>query len=411
MPSSGGFAAPSGRDLDAARTADIVRERLAKALTADSPLVTRLPKADTSVAIEIEDRDGARSGLTLLLDRRPPAVLEGVRAAEITLVLSVAQAMAFAHGALKLAPQALTGCVRCSGPARKFLAVEPVMRSLLRASAEPNGVWSGNEELTGLAAIAPIASPDVLAVETRDLRKRFGRQQILDGISLQVPEGALSVVMGPSGTGKSVLLKHVIGLLRPDSGDVLVRGRPLSRMRQSEVHTLRRGVGVMFQDGALFSSMSIYDNVAFPLRQHTDLREHQVRELVMQQLVAVGLADARKKSPAELSGGMRKRAGLARSLVLDPGIVLCDEPDSGLDPVRTALLGELLVNRHAARGGTMIVVTHDTDLARLIADHVSVIWRGKVVEAGPAESVWNSEHPFVRQFLSGRPRGPLQMDG
>jgi phospholipid/cholesterol/gamma-HCH transport system ATP-binding protein len=166
----------------------------------------------------------------------------------------------------------------------------------------------------------------------------------------------------------------------------------------------------MFQDGALFSSMSVYDNVAFPLRQHTDLAEPQVREIVEEQLEAVGLWQARDRLPSELSGGMKKRAGLARSLVLDPVIILCDEPDSGLDPVRTALLGELLMERHAELGGTMVVITHDIGLARLVADHVSVVWRGQIVEAGPADDVWSSPDPFVHQFLSGAADGPLTMD-
>jgi phospholipid/cholesterol/gamma-HCH transport system ATP-binding protein len=251
---------------------------------------------------------------------------------------------------------------------------------------------------------------DIVAIETRGLEKRFGSNQVLRGVDLKIPEGSLSVVMGPSGTGKSVLIKHIVGILKADKGDVLVRGRVLSRMSRSQVLALRREIGIMFQDGALFSSMNIYENVAFPLRQHTDLEEPEVREIVEQQLDAVGLWQARDRYPAQLSGGMKKRAGLARSLVLDPGIILCDEPDSGLDPVRTALLGELLMERHAELGGTMAVITHDIGLARLVADHVTVLWRGVVVAAGPAEDLWGSEDPFIHQFLTGGPDGPLGMD-
>jgi phospholipid/cholesterol/gamma-HCH transport system ATP-binding protein len=264
------------------------------------------------------------------------------------------------------------------------------------------------EMVRGRNGAADIA--DIVAIETRGLEKRFGSNHVLRGIDLQVPEGALSVVMGPSGTGKSVLIKHIVGILKSDKGDVLVRGRALSKMSRSEILALRREIGIMFQDGALFSSMSVYDNVAFPLRQHTDLAEPEVREIVEEQLEAVGLWQARDRFPSQLSGGMKKRAGLARSLVLDPGIILCDEPDSGLDPVRTALLGELLMERHAELGGTMVVITHDISLASLVADHVSVVWRGKIVEAGPAEDVWASEDPFVHQFLSGAADGPLSMD-
>jgi phospholipid/cholesterol/gamma-HCH transport system ATP-binding protein len=249
-----------------------------------------------------------------------------------------------------------------------------------------------------------------LAIETRGLRKSFGHATILESVDLQVPEGSLTVLMGPSGTGKSVLIRHVIGVVAPDDGEVLVHGRSLQGMRRGELLRLRREIGVMFQDGALFSSMNVYDNVAFPLRQHTDLRESEVREVVMHHLSSVGLADATGRYPGELSGGMKKRAGLARSLVLDPAIVLCDEPDSGLDPVRSALLGEVLIDRHRDLRGTMVVVTHNVALARLVADHVIVLWRGRVLAAGAAEPMWNSEDPFIRQFLAGAPHGPLGMD-
>lgn len=251
---------------------------------------------------------------------------------------------------------------------------------------------------------------DFLAVETRGLRKSFGPNEILKGTDLQIPEGAITTVLGPSGTGKSVLIKHIIGLLRPDAGEVFVHGRSLNAMSRSEVLALRREIGVMFQDGALFSSMDIFDNVAFPLRQHTDLNDSEVRAIVEEQLGLVGLADAAGAYPREISGGMKKRAGLARSLVLDPGIVLCDEPDSGLDPVRTALLGELLVTRQGDMGGTMIVVTHNIELARLISDYIAVLYGGGVVEAGPVDAIVDSSNDFVRQFIAGDIDGPLTME-
>jgi phospholipid/cholesterol/gamma-HCH transport system ATP-binding protein len=251
---------------------------------------------------------------------------------------------------------------------------------------------------------------DVLAVETRDLRKAFDGTPVLNGVDLQLPQGAISTVIGPSGTGKSVLIKHILGLLRPDRGDVLVHGRRLAGMSRSEILALRRGIGVMFQDGALFSSMSLFDNVAFPLRQHTNLDEREVHAVVSEHLEAVGLLAAAEQTPAQLSGGMKKRAGLARALVLEPGILLCDEPDSGLDPVRTSGLGELILERQAEIGGTIIVVTHDIALARLISDHIAVLWRGEIVASGSAERVWSSDDPFVRQFLDGDTDGPLTMD-
>jgi phospholipid/cholesterol/gamma-HCH transport system ATP-binding protein len=249
-----------------------------------------------------------------------------------------------------------------------------------------------------------------LAIETRDLHKAFGSARILQGVDLQIAEGSICAIMGPSGTGKSVMIKHILGLLKPDQGEVFVRGRSLQKMSRSEVIAIRKDIGVMFQDGALFSSMTVYENVAFPLRQHTNYNDREVRETVMEHLTKVGLAHAIDRYPSELSGGMKKRAGLARGLVLDPGIVLADEPDSGLDPVRTALLGELLIERHAELGGTLIVITHNMMLAKRVSDYVAVLWRGKLVASGPAEEMFNSGDEFIRQFLSGDSIGPLGMD-
>jgi phospholipid/cholesterol/gamma-HCH transport system ATP-binding protein len=261
---------------------------------------------------------------------------------------------------------------------------------------------------------APLAvdasSAVTLAVETRGLRKSFGQHRVLDGVDLQVPDRSLTAVMGPSGAGKSVLVKHIIGIQKAEQGEVLVHGRALSKLSGSELTAMRRDIGVMFQDGALLSSLNVHDNVAFPLRQHTNLNEAQIRELVDDRLRAVGLLQARTKYPSELSGGMKKRVGLARSLVLEPSLVLCDEPDSGLDPVRTALLGRLLAERHDELGGTMVVVTHNVSLARLICDYAAILWRGTVVAQGPADEIWNSEDPFVRQFLTAETVGPLGMD-
>jgi phospholipid/cholesterol/gamma-HCH transport system ATP-binding protein len=400
----------SWRPGDTRRVAERLGAHIVAALDVDPRLSRRLGKAGTTVSLEIGRTAGAPDHLTLLLDRQPPELRAGREPAEVTIFLREEQAAAMAVGRLRLPALIAAGQVTATGPVRRFLAVEPVLRNLLRRTAGP----TEDTMAAGIAvADAPAAAidPDLLAVETRGLVKRFGRQEVLSGLDLQIPEGSVSVVLGPSGTGKSVLLKHIIGLLAPDDGEVIVRGRSLRRMNASEALALRRDVGVMFQDGALFSSMDVFDNVAFPLRQHTDLREPQVRQIVEEQLAAVGLSDARGKRPSEISGGMRKRAGLARSLVLDPGIVLCDEPDSGLDPVRTALLGELLVDRHAALGGTMVIVTHNLGLARLVADHAAVVWRGKVVESGPADRLWRSTDPFVQQFLAGAAQGPLDMEG
>jgi phospholipid/cholesterol/gamma-HCH transport system ATP-binding protein len=248
------------------------------------------------------------------------------------------------------------------------------------------------------------------AVEFIDVKKAFGRNTVLNGLNLGIPEGQISMILGPSGTGKSVCIKHMVGLLYPDEGDVLVHGESVPNMRDDDLFEMRKKFGVLFQDGALFGSMNLYDNVAFPLRQHTDKGEDEITEIVTRRLKEVGLGGAGDKMPNELSGGMRKRAGFARALVLDPQIVLFDEPDSGLDPVRTALLCELIKEIHEENGGAYVVITHDIMSARRVAEYIAILWKGRIVESGPASELFNSDNQFVRQFLSGEARGPLGME-
>jgi len=243
-----------------------------------------------------------------------------------------------------------------------------------------------------------------------DVYKRLGGVPVLNGLNVAFPDDTITVVLGPSGTGKSVLIKHMIGLMFPDSGDIIVHGKSVPSLTMPQLLELRRKIGVLFQDGALFGSMNVFDNVAFPLRQHTDFSEAQISERVTQRLADVGLGDAMRDAPSQLSGGMRKRAGFARALVMEPDIVIFDEPDSGLDPVRTALLCELIQEMHAIHGGTYIVVTHDIASARRIGEYIALLWRGRIVEAGDAARMFSSENPFVRQFLSGSAEGPLTMD-
>ncbi len=243
-----------------------------------------------------------------------------------------------------------------------------------------------------------------------DVHKRLGGVPVLNGLNVAFPDEMITVVLGPSGTGKSVLIKHIIGLMFPDSGDVIVQGQSVPTLTMPQLLALRRKIGVLFQDGALFGSMSVFDNVAFPLRQHTDNSEAQIAKLVSERLADVGLTDAIDDLPSQLSGGMRKRAGFARALVMAPDIVIFDEPDSGLDPVRTALLCELIQEMHSIHGGAYIVVTHNIASARQIGEYIAVLWRGRIVDAGNAERMFSSENPFVRQFLSGEAEGPLTMD-
>jgi len=248
------------------------------------------------------------------------------------------------------------------------------------------------------------------AVEFVEVHKAFGKNKILRGLNMGIPNNKISMILGPSGTGKSVCIKHMVGLLYPDDGDVLVHGESVPNMADDDLFEMRKKFGVLFQDGALFGSMNLWDNVAFPLRQHTDKGEDEIEEIVSRRLREVGLEGAHDKMPNELSGGMRKRAGFARALVLDPDIVLFDEPDSGLDPVRTALLCELIKEIHEENGGAYVVITHDIMSAKRVAEYIAVLWKGRIVESGPAEELFNSDNQFVRQFLSGASRGPLGME-
>jgi phospholipid/cholesterol/gamma-HCH transport system ATP-binding protein len=248
------------------------------------------------------------------------------------------------------------------------------------------------------------------AIEFIDVKKSFGRNTILNGLNLGIPDNMISMILGPSGTGKSVCIKHMVGLLYPDEGDVLVHGESVPNMADDDLFEMRKKFGVLFQDGALFGSMNLYDNVAFPLRQHTDKGEDEIADIVNRRLKEVGLGGAGDKMPNELSGGMRKRAGFARALVLDPQIVLFDEPDSGLDPVRTALLCELIKEIHEENGGCYVVITHDIMSARRVAEYIAILWKGRIVESGPAQELFNSDNQFVRQFLSGEAKGPLGME-
>jgi phospholipid/cholesterol/gamma-HCH transport system ATP-binding protein len=259
---------------------------------------------------------------------------------------------------------------------------------------------------------SPDGVQDQHSMVARNLHKSFGGgPPVLAGLDLSFEDDAITTVLGPSGTGKSVLIKHLVGLLEPDDGDVFIFGRDLWKMSENERYDLRTRMGVLFQDGALFGSMNVYDNTAFPLRKHTDKSEDEIREIVMKRLTEVGLEKSWSKLPNEISGGMRKRAGFARALVMDPAIVFFDEPDSGLDPVRTSLLNDLILDMHAEHKGTYLVVTHDIRTARKISDYVGLIWKGKVVHYSESEEAFdNNEDAFVRQFLAGESAGPLGMD-
>ncbi|TLQ48066.1 ABC transporter ATP-binding protein [Streptomyces marianii] len=246
-------------------------------------------------------------------------------------------------------------------------------------------------------------------IRVEGLTKSFGRQVIWQDVSLTLPAGEISVMLGPSGTGKSVFLKTLVGLLRPDRGSVRIADRDITRLREHDLYEVRKLFGVLFQDGALFGSMNLYDNIAFPLREHTRRSEAEIRRTVLEKMEMVGLIGAEEKLPGEISGGMRKRAGLARALVLDPEIILFDEPDSGLDPVRVAYLNQLIVDLNAQIDATFLIVTHDIASARQVPDNIGLLFRRELVVFGPRERLLNSGEPVVRQFLHGRMQGPIGM--
>jgi phospholipid/cholesterol/gamma-HCH transport system ATP-binding protein len=248
-----------------------------------------------------------------------------------------------------------------------------------------------------------------IEVVVEGLTKSFGRHLVWQGVTLSLPPGEVSVMLGPSGTGKTVFLKSLVGLIKPERGRVLVDGIDTVSCSERQLYRTRRQFGVMFQDGALFGSMNLYENIAFPLREHTRKTEAEIQRIVGEKMAMVGLAGDERKFPGEISGGMRKRAGLARALVLDPQIILCDEPDSGLDPVRTAYLSQLLIDLNAEIDATILIVTHDIQIARTVPDNIGMLFRGQLVMFGPRELLLTSDDPVIRQFVNGRRVGPIGM--
>jgi phospholipid/cholesterol/gamma-HCH transport system ATP-binding protein len=247
-------------------------------------------------------------------------------------------------------------------------------------------------------------------ISLRGVTKTFGSHTVLKDISFDIPRGQITAVMGPSGTGKSVLLKNIIGLLRPDAGEIWVEGEETVAMGERDLYRVRRKFGVLFQDGALFGSMTMFDNMAFPLREHTRKSEKEIREIVLSKADMVGMLDHMKKYPGEVSGGMKKRAGLARALAMDPEIILFDEPDSGLDPVRVSYLDELVKKIQEETGATFVIITHNIASVMRTSDYIAVLYRAGLVKFASKQEMRTTSDPIIRQFLAGRALGPIGMD-
>jgi phospholipid/cholesterol/gamma-HCH transport system ATP-binding protein len=246
-------------------------------------------------------------------------------------------------------------------------------------------------------------------IEFRNVHKSFGKQKVLDDVSLIIPKGQTTVIIGPSGTGKSVFIKLLVGLLKPDAGQIFIDGTEISRLPERDLYEIRKKFGMLFQDGALFDSMTVGENIAFPLQRHTKKKEAEIKEIVAAKLRQVGLPGVEYKYPGELSGGMRKRVGIARALALEPEVVLFDEPNSGLDPVMSDAIDKLILRMQRELGLTFIVISHDLDGTFQIADRIAMLYKSKLIADGEAKAVRASDNPILRQFFSRSSEGPIQV--
>lgn len=242
-----------------------------------------------------------------------------------------------------------------------------------------------------------------------NVHKSFGTQKVLDGVDFEIESGKTTVIIGRSGGGKSVLLKHIIGLLKPDQGRILIGDVDITQLNERELNEVRKKFGMLFQEAALFDSMTVGENVAFPLREHTRLTEKEIRQIVAERLQAVGLTGVDEKMPAELSGGMRKRVGLARAIALHPEIVLFDEPTTGLDPVMTEAINRLILDTQRNFNLTCVVISHDIQSIFEIGHKIAMLYEGKIIAHGSPDEIRASKNPVMVQFLSGSIEGPIKI--
>ena len=246
-------------------------------------------------------------------------------------------------------------------------------------------------------------------IQIKGLKKTFNHKAVLDGVDLAIEQGKITVIIGRSGEGKSVLIKHIIGLLRPDSGEILLDGKDITKMHDAEFNEVLKRFGMLFQGAALFDSMTVAENVGFALKEHTDLSGQEIRKIVTQKLNRVGLAGVEDMMPSELSGGMKKRVGLARAIVMDPEFVIFDEPTTGLDPIMSDSVGELMLETQKALKTTYIAITHDIPLTYKIADKMALLHQGRIIAEGTVEEMKKNPDPVLRQFLEGRSHGPIKV--
>ncbi len=248
-------------------------------------------------------------------------------------------------------------------------------------------------------------------IEIINLHKSFGKNHVLRGVNLQVEKGESMVVIGGSGSGKSVLLKHIIGILKPDEGKVLIDGIDLTTLSENELYEVRKKFGMLFQMSALFDSMSVWENVGFALLRHKKLHEKEVKAFAIEKLKLVGLIGVEDLMPSELSGGMKKRVGLARAIAHEPEILLYDEPTTGLDPIMADAINELIVEMKQRLSITDVAITHDMNSAYKIADRIAMLYEGKIIGTGTPDEIKNTENPIVKQFITGSASGPIRIEG
>lgn len=254
-------------------------------------------------------------------------------------------------------------------------------------------------------------SGDQNKIVLRDVHKRFGKKVVLDGLTLEVPRGKSLVVIGGSGTGKSVMLKCILGLIRPDSGEILIDGQDSMKFGADEREQALRKFGMLFQGSALFDSLKVWENVAFGLIQGRRMARNEAKDIALEKMGQVGLGpEVGELSPAELSGGMQKRVALARAIAAEPEIIFFDEPTTGLDPIMADVINDLIVSCVQKLGATTLSITHDMASARKIADYVAMIYKGKIIWHGPAAEVDHSGNDHVDQFIHGRAEGPIKME-